>query len=140
MSKNLRVAEDIHRALVDLALRTMEHEKRCKERLGLKSTHARVLFRLEPGEEITIRMLAERVRLDASNVSTAVAELEANGLLEHRPAPHDRRSRPVALTPAGGRVRAKLVRCLFTDPPSVRGLTPAEQLELRELLKRTQET
>jgi DNA-binding MarR family transcriptional regulator len=133
-----KLAEDIHRLLVELFLSTKEHESGCNERLGLKGSHARVLFRLEPRERVTVGALAERTRLDASNTSTAVAELEVDGLIDRRPADHDRRVRTVGLTPAGTELRKRLVDCLFSDAPSIRGLTQAQQAQLRDLLRRSQ--
>ncbi|WP_062289172.1 MarR family winged helix-turn-helix transcriptional regulator [Demequina phytophila] len=47
------------------------------------------------------RELAERLRLDPSQIVALVDELETRGLLERRQDPTDRRARIVAATPAG---------------------------------------
>ncbi|MFF5056362.1 MarR family winged helix-turn-helix transcriptional regulator [Micromonospora sp. NPDC000663] len=47
------------------------------------------------------RDLAERTRLDASTVSRSVAALVAQGLVERRPDPTDKRATFLAVTPTG---------------------------------------
>ncbi|WP_062466642.1 MarR family winged helix-turn-helix transcriptional regulator [Demequina maris] len=79
--------------------------------LGLKVRTYSVLalaVEVEPSQ----RELAERLRLDPSQIVALVDELEARGLLERRQDPSDRRARIVAATPAGAalfeRARARI--------------------------------
>ncbi|MDN4476817.1 MarR family transcriptional regulator [Demequina sp. SYSU T00192] len=79
--------------------------------LGLKVRTYSVLalaVEVEPSQ----RELAERLRLDPSQIVALVDELEARGLLERRQDPSDRRARIVAATPAGaalfGQARARI--------------------------------
>ncbi|MFF5177845.1 MarR family winged helix-turn-helix transcriptional regulator [Micromonospora sp. NPDC000316] len=47
------------------------------------------------------RELAQRTRLDPSTVSRSIAALVADGLVERRPDPSDKRASFLAITPAG---------------------------------------
>lgn len=47
------------------------------------------------------RDLVDRTRLDASTISRSVAALVADGLVERRPDPTDKRATFLAVTPAG---------------------------------------
>ena len=130
------ITEEIHRQLVHLALRLKEHEQVCLERLGLSRMDAKTLYRLEPGETVPVRRLAERGGVDPSNLSAPIERLESRGLVERQPTVHDRRVRAVRLTRAGVRMRERLVRCLVDGHPAVAGLAPDEQERLRDLLRR----
>jgi DNA-binding MarR family transcriptional regulator len=80
--------------------------------------------------------LAETWGCDASYVTTLADGLQERGLAERRPHPTDRRVKTIVLTPAG---RAKRTRALdlLAEPPSAFGaLTPVEQRQLRDLLRK----
>jgi DNA-binding MarR family transcriptional regulator len=83
--------------------------------------------------------LAGALMCDASNVTGLVDRLEDRGLVERQSAPHDRRIKMLALTPAGARVRRELDARLGTAPPGLTALSPADQRALRDLLRRAVE-
>src|SRR6478735_4521406 len=56
---------------------------------------------LDPDEPKPMSELAERLHCDNSNVTGIVDRLEDRGLVERRPAEHDRRVKMLAITPAG---------------------------------------
>jgi DNA-binding MarR family transcriptional regulator len=82
-----------------------------------------------------MRALATRLHANPSNVTVIVARLEARGLLE-RQVSDDRRVKGVRLTSAGTDLRQRLEARLIADHPAVRGLTPAEQDTMLNLLRR----
>jgi DNA-binding MarR family transcriptional regulator len=55
----------------------------------------------DAGESLPLGQLAEQLKCVKSNVTQLVDRLEADGLVERKPDPRDRRTRLAALTPAG---------------------------------------
>jgi DNA-binding MarR family transcriptional regulator len=80
--------------------------------------------------------IAAVLRCDNSNVTGIVDGLEARGLAERTPSPGDRRVKLIALTAAGRRLRARLMREARKPPAWLERLSPADQRTLRDLLKR----
>jgi DNA-binding MarR family transcriptional regulator len=91
---------------------------------------------LEPGAKRTMREVADALFCDPSNVTGIVDRLEARGLIERQAAPHDRRAKLLAVTPEGERVRADIVRRLSQPPPGIAALSSADQLTLRDLMRK----
>jgi DNA-binding MarR family transcriptional regulator len=135
-ASDVALAGEIHRLLVGLTTRVKAHEDRCLERLGVTRMEAKALYRLEPGEAVPVRTIAERGHVDPSNLSGATESLEARGLVERPPAAHDRRVRAVRLTAAGEELRERLVSCLHDGHPAVARLSASQRLALRDLLAR----
>ena len=105
-SANRALADEIHRLIVSIATRTKLHEDACMDRLSLSRMEAKALYRLEPGEAVSVRTLAERGLVDPSNLTGAIDALEERGLIQRELAKHDRRVRSLRLTPQGGKLRA----------------------------------
>jgi DNA-binding MarR family transcriptional regulator len=131
-----QLAAEIHKLLVALTTRVKAHEDRCCARLAVTRMEAKVLYRLEAGETVPVRTIAERGGVDPSNLSAAVESLEARGLVERPPAAHDRRVRAVRLTPDGEGLRERLSVCLHDGHPAVSALSSEERVALRDLLRR----
>jgi len=126
-------SEEMVRLLVHLVLHLREQERACLERLSLTHAQARALWAIRSDDVLGVRMLAERVDSDPSNVSTTVGELEERGLVERTSAAHDRRLRALRLTPVGRALRRRLVGCL--EPAAVTALDPKDRDRLLELLR-----
>jgi DNA-binding MarR family transcriptional regulator len=101
----------------------------------LTKPQAGALLQLDPERPIPMSGLAGALMCDASNVTGIVDRLEDRGLVERRSAPHDRRIKMLALTPAGARVRRQLDARLGSPPPGLTALSPADQRALRDLLR-----
>lgn len=84
---------------------------------------------------MTMRELAERMSCEPSNATFIVDRLEANGHVERRAHPTDRRAKQLVLTPAGSELRARLLDLLAADSP-LQPLTRQEQRTLQQLLQR----
>ena len=102
--------------------------------MGLK-----LLQTLEPGVEMPMSALAERVYCDASNVTGMVDRLEARGLLERRDDPRDRRVKRIALTDEGAALRVEVLARLYEPPAAITRLSLADQRALCDLLRRAVE-
>jgi DNA-binding MarR family transcriptional regulator len=87
----------LHRLVAEVAARS-----------GITNQQAGLLRSLE--QPRTMSALAAERACDPSNITGLVDRLERLGLVERQPNPADRRSRLLALTPAGRRVRATLRR------------------------------
>jgi DNA-binding MarR family transcriptional regulator len=94
----------------------------------------------ESDEERTMSSLASALVCDPSNVTGIVDRLVARGLLERREAAHDRRVKLLSLTDEGKRVREQIVSRLGSPPPTIAGLSRADQVALRDLLQRALDT
>jgi DNA-binding MarR family transcriptional regulator/GNAT superfamily N-acetyltransferase len=70
--------------------------------LGLPLGVARLLFEIGP-RGAGVRDLRDRLDLDSGYLTRLLRRLEADGLVDVRPDPEDRRRRSVSLTPAGQR-------------------------------------
>jgi len=80
--------------------------------------------------------LAEVMHCDNSNVTGIVDRLEQRGLVERRPAEHDRRVKLLVLTAEGTRVREELERRMGEPPAAIADLARADQRALRDVLRR----
>jgi DNA-binding MarR family transcriptional regulator len=87
-------------------------------------------------EPQTMGAMADFLHCDPSNITGIVDGLEAKGLAERRPAPHDRRVKLVGLTAEGRRLRARVVRETHKPPDWLSDLSVADQRELLAILER----
>ena len=102
----------------------------------LAKQQAFALVHIDPEHPKPMSELAAEMFCDASNITGIADRLEARGLVERVPAPHDRRVKTLALTPEGVRVRNELAQRLSEPPESVTSLSTADQRALRDLLRR----
>ncbi len=80
--------------------------------------------------------IATFLHCDNSNVTGIVDGLEEKGLVERRPAEHDRRVKLIALTAAGRRLRTRLVEAVEVPPEWLQHLAVEDQRALRAILER----
>jgi DNA-binding MarR family transcriptional regulator len=102
----------------------------------LSPVQCHVLHLIEPGRPMAMNRLAEALACDASNVTGLIDRLESRGLVQRRQSPDDRRVKILDLTPAGSRVRARLVRRMCEEPLPLSRLSPREQRTLLKILER----
>jgi MarR family transcriptional regulator, transcriptional regulator for hemolysin len=85
--------------LKDLSYRYVQRfEVRARE-ISLNLAQCKVLVRLEKNEGVSQARLAELTEVDAMTMVRILDRMEADGLLERRPDPADRRARCLYLTP-----------------------------------------
>ena len=104
--------------------------------LELSPAQCHVLHLIEPGQDVPMGHLANRLACDASNVTGLVDRLESRGLIRRRPSDRDRRIKVLQLTPAGLRARDMLVERMSTPPPILDRLSPRERQALVRILSR----
>ena len=102
----------------------------------LSPAQCHVLHLIEPDRLIPMGRLAQALACDASNVTGLVDRLESRGLVRRQPSPEDRRVKALELTPAGARLRSKVLERLTKPPESLGRLSADEQRALVKILKR----
>jgi DNA-binding MarR family transcriptional regulator len=122
-------AYDMHTALEAQLQETLAE-------LDLTQPLADALWQLDPElGAMSRRALAERLHCDPSNVTFLVDRLAERELVSRERARDDRRVQALALTPAGVRVRRRLIATL-ADSPLFSNLSRQEQEQLASLLER----
>jgi DNA-binding MarR family transcriptional regulator len=106
------------------------------EAADLSPPQFKALLSLVPGGSQSMRALADGWRCDASWVTGIVDGLEERGYVKRQAHPTDRRVKVVALTPLGEKVKAQALERLYEPPGWFGVLTPGEQTQLRDLLRR----
>lgn len=94
------------------------------------------LTHLRPGTPLPMSALAELLHCDNSNVTGIVDRLESRGLVERRPAEHDRRVKHLIVTEEGAALRERLRARMHQPPPGFERLGPDEQKRLVALLRK----
>lgn len=88
---------------------------------GLTHSTAQALWAIEPAEAPpSMKELAGRLHCNAPNLSFVMNQLTDRGLVERSADPADRRSRVVALTENGRRVRSAVIEATLTLSPFAR--------------------
>ncbi len=91
---------------------------------------------LDPDSPKPMRDLAAALACDNSNVTGIIDRLEDRGLVERRPAAHDRRVKMLVVTPKGQELRRQIKAQMETAPPALMRLSEDEQRALRDLLRK----
>src|SRR3712207_2362482 len=100
--------------------------------LGLTPMQGQALMALAPDSPMPMSALAERLQCDNSNVTGIADRLEALGLLERLPAPHDRRVKTLGLTARGHALRAQVAEEVGRPPAGFDALDEQEAATLRD--------
>jgi len=124
------------RLVRELMIASRPHYLAVLQDVGLSPVQGLALLHLNAEEPLTMSELAAALKCDNSNVTGIVDRLEAAGLVERRPAPHDRRVKTVAVTPHGARLREEFDRRMAVPPPAFARLGEADARTLREILER----
>lgn len=103
-------------------------------RLGMSYIRVKALDRLSRAP-MTMRELAASLAVDAPYTTVVVDDLEARGLAERRPDPHDRRRKFVAVTPEGRRVAEEAGRLLDEPPAALAALSAADLAHLGRIMR-----
>lgn len=114
----------------------LRFEVRARE-LSLNLHQAKTLVRLEKNEGTSQVRLAELVEVDAMTMVRIVDRMEADGLLERRPDPADRRARCLYLTARGKALLGEIWRLSdATRAEVLAGIGKAEREGFMDVLER----
>lgn len=80
--------------------------------------------------------VAQALHCDNSNVTGIVDRLERRGLVERRPAEHDRRVKHLVITESGRALHAEIAAALAAGPNPLDALTTDDQRAVRDLLRK----
>jgi DNA-binding MarR family transcriptional regulator len=115
--------------------RIWEHFTRSTASLGLTGPESKALSALEPGQQVPMRVVAERMHANPSNVSVVISRLESRGLIT-RQGGDDRRVKGVQLTEAGEALQGKLNAVYLVDHPALRELSDNQKAAFVKILRR----
>ena len=108
--------------------------------LGLTTLNARIVVSLRAFGQLTISELCVHAIAEQPTMSRALDRLERDGLVSRGVGETDGRSRLVRLTPAGERLRERIMPVLDeANDVLLEGLAPPERAELMSLLGRVLE-
>jgi MarR family transcriptional regulator, organic hydroperoxide resistance regulator len=124
------------RLVRELMIASRPHYLAVLQDVGLSPVQGMALLHLQADEPLTMSALAAALKCDNSNVTGIVDRLEAAGLVERRPAPHDRRVKTVAVTAHGARLRDEAERRMSVPPPAFARLGAEDARTLRAVLER----
>jgi MarR family transcriptional regulator, organic hydroperoxide resistance regulator len=104
------------------------------DEVGLTESQANLLWLIPPdASPVSLKQLAIRLHCDPSNVTLLSVKLEERGLARRARHPDDGRVRTLVLTPAGRKVRRRLITNAYTRSP-FGALNEKEQSQLYSLL------
>ena len=105
--------------------------------LSLNLSQAKALIRLEKNEGVSQARLAELVEVDAMAMVRIVDRMEADGLLERRPDPADRRARCLYLTAKAKPLLAEIWRLVEVNRAEIlAGISKADRDVFMDVLER----
>ena len=96
----------------------------------------KALLSLDPDGAEPMRALAKGWGCDASWVTGIIDGLEERGYVERRVLASDRRVKVVQVTPLGQEAKSRALERLHEAPASITALDPADQVALRDLLRK----
>lgn len=130
----LSVEAEIGDLLVQLLTSAKDHFMSGLAEMDLTSAQGFALHHLEA--PLPMRQLADEMGYDASHITGIVDKLEARGLVERRPDPHDRRIKLLVTTAKGRALRRRIQDQVFDRQPILERLDATERRHLRDLLRR----
>jgi DNA-binding MarR family transcriptional regulator len=104
------IADRVVGRLFELAPRLVEILDLGAREYGMTYARGRVVAALQASGPVLMRALSEAVGVSPRTITGLIDALEADGWVERRAHPSDRRATIVALTPAGEAAFAKLLR------------------------------
>lgn len=107
------------------------------KKTGLRSGQLPVLQALQDGKTLNQKALADFADIEQPGITTLLARMERDGLIQREPDPTDRRSILVTLTPDGQQKSRNIVPIMkhLTDA-ALKGFTPLERDILVTLVER----
>jgi len=128
------VTEDVVALLARIVDRFVTSYESAAAAQGLTTVQAKVLAALE--EPLPMHRIADKLKSERSNVTGIIDRLEARGLVERRPAEHDRRVKNIVATDEGRELGRNFRRELGFAAEPLATLGPGDRVRLRDLLSR----
>ena len=135
MDDLLRVVRAVH----ELSMITSTRLEPVLSRLRLTYQTGQALWAIDPAlPPPPMRVMAQRLHCNASNLTFLAKQLEDRGYVERRRDPQDGRSSVLALTAEGERVRGEVIEAALAITPFA-ALPPADLRVLSETLANVDE-
>lgn len=105
-------------AVYDVVARTNDALTPALREYGITATTAYLLWVIDPDEPApSMRITAERAHCTPQNVTFMSQQLEAQGLVERKPSPSDRRQRVIRITARGRAARNAIIALISMNSP-----------------------
>ena len=131
---DLELVQQVTWLLLVMAERLQGNFAAHASRFGLSAAQAKLLLALQPSQALPMRVLAERLSYDPSNLTGLADKLEDRGAVRRQPHPRDRRVKALAITDEGSRLRDAFWDQLTHDAGPLGHLTHAQLTRLRDAL------
>lgn len=132
---DLRLVQEVSRLILAVAERLQDNFAAHAAGLELTPTQAKVLMALQPGEALPMRLLAERIRADPSNLTGIVDRLEERGIIRRESGRLDRRVKALTITADGLGLRSQFLAALTGDAGPLSQLSGPDLQQLRAGLR-----
>jgi len=133
-SADLRLVQEVTWLMIAMTARLQANFAAIAAETGLTATQAKLLMQLQPSEALPMRVLAERLSYDPSNLTGVADKLEQRGAVERRPDANDRRVKALVITAEGVRLRDAFWQRLVSDPGPLGHLSRAQLTRLKDAL------
>ncbi len=133
-SADLRLVQEVTWLMIAMTARLQANFAAIAAETGLTPTQAKLLMQLQPSEALPMRVLAERLSYDPSNLTGVADKLEQRGAVERRPDANDRRVKALVITAEGVRLRDAFWQRLVSDPGPLGHLSRAQLTRLKDAL------
>jgi DNA-binding MarR family transcriptional regulator len=132
----MKLRDPIFFMLLDAGRAQFARLEEALKAVGLSAAKYFVLSQIaKSGEPVPLRMLAAEQQCVASNMTTLVDRLEADGLVKRVDDPADRRSKRAVLTPLGEKKAAEGSKVVAdVEEAFAASLGPTERLALAKVL------
>ena len=125
-------AREVWTLMSDLVLDN-QRRRAVSEAVGMSFGRSRALRRLHR-RPMSMRELAAALEIEAPNATKVVDDLEADGLVQRRPNPTDRRAKIVEVTDEGARLARTADTILATPPAALSALSAEDLATLHRIL------
>jgi DNA-binding MarR family transcriptional regulator len=134
----VEVADEAWAAIAEIFMSDENHSRfhAACEAINVGPPALKMLLGMEAGVATPMRAFADKLRCDASWVTSLVDDLEGLGYVERRILPTDRRVKTIVITRNGLAAQSKAKRVLQKAPPAMDALSKAEQTQLRDLMRK----
>jgi DNA-binding MarR family transcriptional regulator len=127
--------QNLYWLLISVSMRTKHELMKVADAHGLTPMQLFTLCSLTPEKGALMGSLSQLLLCDASNVTGIVDRLLVSGYVTRSECENDRRSKHIALTPKGAKLREELIQHFIDiEPVSLANLTATQKKTLTELL------
>lgn len=136
----IRNGRRIHELCAEVARKSAQRRAAKLATINLSSGAYSVLCSIGERDDMTIADVRKALRIESATVSTFVARMQRDGLIEKMPSPHDKRASILKPTPHAREMLSRAHQIMAVEASDItHRFSDAEQSELVRLLERALE-